>query len=47
MRAAIAMLAAATCAAALYAVVAVAADTYPVKPIRLIVPMMLSQDRNE
>jgi tripartite-type tricarboxylate transporter receptor subunit TctC len=38
MRAAIAMLVAATCAAALQAVVAVAADTYPVRPVRLIVP---------
>ncbi len=38
MRAAIAMLVAATCAAALHAVVAVAADTYPVRPVRLIVP---------
>ena len=38
MRPVTAMLAAATCAAALNAVVAVAADTYPVKPVRLIVP---------
>lgn len=38
MRPAIAMLVAAIGAAALHAVAAVAADTYPVKPVRLIVP---------
>jgi tripartite-type tricarboxylate transporter receptor subunit TctC len=38
MRSIVSMLAVAACGAAMPAVVAVAADTYPVKPIRLIVP---------